>query len=117
MDTGLGIKGLVMKGEEVLVLLKRNGELDLPGGRVEEGERPEESLEREIFEELSRVRVKILDPVARWSFYKNSGLLVQGETWTCCYMGGNICLSGEHSHYIWIKVGTINERNLLSMTY
>jgi len=117
MDTGLGIKGLVMKGEGVLVLLKPNGDFDLPGGRVEEGESPEESLEREIFEELGRVRVRLWSLVATWSFVKRSRLLVWGDTWACTYLGGRICLRGEDSEYIWIKIGSINERSLLSITY
>ena len=103
MDTGLGIKGLVIKGEQILVLRKPNGKLDLPGGRVERGESPEESLEREIYEELGRVRVRILSPVATWSFIKNSGLLVKGQTWACSYLGGRIYLSSEHVGFIWMR--------------
>jgi len=48
-NTALGVKGLIMKEDKVLVLSKPNGDLDLPGGRIEEGEEPEESLYREIF--------------------------------------------------------------------
>ncbi len=81
MDTGLGIKGLVIKGREILVLRKPNGELDHAGGRMERGENPEESLERGIYEEIGRVRVRILAPVATWSFVKRFRLLVRGDTW------------------------------------
>ena len=114
MDTGFGIKGLVMKGDEILVLRKPNGDLDLPGGRVEEWESPEESLEREIFEELGRVRVRFLASMARWSFSKKSGLLVKGETWGCGYQGGSIRLSGEHTGFIWIKESQLRSLNLFS---
>ena len=100
MDTGLGIKGLVIKGEQILVLRKPNGKLDLPGGRVERGESPEESLEREICEELGRVWVRILSPLATWSFLKAPGFHIRGTTWACRYLGGSIRLGGEHSHYI-----------------
>jgi 8-oxo-dGTP pyrophosphatase MutT (NUDIX family) len=112
MDTGIGIKGLVIKGEDILILRKPNGDLDLPGGRVERGESPAESLEREIYEELGRVRVRILSPVAAWSFVKNSGLLVKGQSWACSYLGGRICLSVEHVGFIWIRGYQLRTLNL-----
>jgi 8-oxo-dGTP diphosphatase len=112
MDTGLGIKGLVIKGEEILVLRKSNGLLDLPGGRVEEGESLSEGLQREIIEELGQVNVRLLGPVARWSFSKNSGLLVRGETWACKYIGGRIRLSSEHGGFIWMQRYHLRTLNL-----
>jgi len=33
-----GVKGIVRKDDRILVLVKPNGTLDLPGGRVEYGE-------------------------------------------------------------------------------
>ncbi len=34
-----GVKGIVRKDDRILVLVKPNDTLDLPGGRVEKGER------------------------------------------------------------------------------
>lgn len=51
----LGVYGLVIKGEEVLLIKKAVGpykdKLDLPGGTVNFGERPNETLIREFNEE------------------------------------------------------------------
>lgn len=51
----LGVYGLVIKGEEVLLIKKAvgpyKGKLDLPGGTVNFGERPNETLIREFDEE------------------------------------------------------------------
>ncbi len=51
----LGVYGLVIKGEEVLLIKKAvgpyKGKFDLPGGTVNFGERPNETLIREFDEE------------------------------------------------------------------
>ena len=49
--TGLGVKRIVMKDGKFLVLVKPNGDPDLPGGRVENGEMQTGCLHREIVEE------------------------------------------------------------------
>ena len=51
MDTGMGVKGLIVGPGGLLLLRKPNGEPDLPGGRVEDGEEVVEALHREILEE------------------------------------------------------------------
>ena len=97
-----GVKSLIMREEKALVLFKSNGDLDLPGGRVEEGEDPEESLYREIFEETG-LAVKIGTPLLQWSFMKDSALFVRGITYYCHYLSGRIILSNEHSEYYWFE--------------
>ena len=51
MDTGTGVKGIIRKGNQFLVLVKPDGAFDLPGGRVEDGESIKAALHREISEE------------------------------------------------------------------
>ncbi len=52
----LGAYGLVIKDNKIALIRKSRGaytgKLDLPGGSFEHGERPEETLKREIKEEL-----------------------------------------------------------------
>lgn len=98
--TGFGVKAIIMKKGKFLVLRKPNGELDLPGGRVEDDEKYKDSLHREITEETG-LKVKIFDPVARWSFVKTPELLVTGFTYYCQYLSGKIELSHEHCDYFW----------------
>lgn len=52
----LGVYGLIIK-EDKIVLIKKyggpyDGKLDLPGGTIEFGETPEETLKRELLEEI-----------------------------------------------------------------
>ena len=101
-----GVKAMIMRDGEVLVLVKPNGDLDLPGGRVEDGEDLRECLLREIFEETA-LNVEIFSPITFWSFMKNSMLLIEGVTYKCQYLNGNVTLSSEHSDYSWMKPGKI----------
>ena len=100
--TALGVKSLVIREDKVLVLFKPNGDLDLPGGRIENGESFKESLYREIFEETG-LDAKILYPFTQWSFMKAPELIVTGVTYYCQYLSGRVILSNEHSDYCWFK--------------
>lgn len=54
--THLGVYGLIINDNKIALVLKSRGaytgKLDLPGGSFEHGEKPEETLKREISEEL-----------------------------------------------------------------
>lgn len=107
-------KALVKKGEEVLLLKRKNGTFgsglwDIPGGKLEFGESPRESLEREIYEETS-LKVKVIRPLSI-----SSGI---NETRTkqyitivflCDYQGGTIKLNDEHSEYEWVNMDKLND--------
>ncbi|MRH93520.1 NUDIX domain-containing protein [Nocardia sp. SYP-A9097] len=47
----ISVKGVVVRDGRVLLLKNERGEWELPGGRIEPGETPEECLAREIAEE------------------------------------------------------------------
>jgi 8-oxo-dGTP pyrophosphatase MutT (NUDIX family) len=106
MENGRGVKGLIMDEDRVLVLVEPNGNVDLPGGRVEEGEALSVSLLREIREETD-IDVEIDAPVAKWNFMKKPGLEISGTTYLCRYVGGDIGLSHEHAGYFWVELGKL----------
>jgi 8-oxo-dGTP diphosphatase len=102
MGIASGVKGVVMKGSKVLVLIKPNGELDLPGGRVEESESYVQSLYREVLEETG-LKIGILTYIAFWRLSKTPDLIVEGRTYACICLGGRLKLSQEHSGYRWVS--------------
>ena len=102
-----GVKGIVRKNNRILVLVKPNGTLDLPGGRVENGETIQSALMREINEETG-LKVEIHDPVQEWSFYKTPNRLIKGVTLECTYRKGEVKLCGEHKHYFWAAIDSIH---------
>ena len=105
-----GVKGIVRRDGHILVLVKQNGILDLPGGRVESGETVQAALQREIKEETG-LTVAIYDPVEEWSFCKMSDQLIKGITLECSYLDGRVELCGEHKRYFWTPVDSINRLN------
>ena len=102
-----GVKGIVRKNDHILVLVKPNGTLDLPGGRVENGETIKSALRREIIEETG-LQVDIHDPVEEWSFYKTPNQLIKGITLECDYLEGEVKLCGEHKGYFWAAIDSIS---------
>ena len=104
---GLGVKGLILNGHEVLILVEPNGISDFPGGKVESGENHIQALEREIIEETG-LTVKIHAPIAQWSFTKSSGLQISGVTYLCQYLRGRVSLSDEHCNFYWLPLSSIS---------
>ena len=105
-----GVKGIVRKNGNVLVLVKPNGTLDLPGGRVEIGETVKSALQREINEETG-LKVEIHDPIEQWSFYKTPDQLIKGITYECAYLEGKVKLCHEHKYYFWAAIDRITRLN------
>ncbi len=112
LKAGSGVKALILRGDTVLILQKPGGKQDLPGGRVEGQETPLEALGREIVEEIGAPAVKVIRPLATWSFVKKSGLRVDGTTWLCYYVSGEIVLSAEHSGFFWKSLSGVKDMEI-----
>ncbi len=104
---GIAVKAIIKNEEgKYLVLYKSETEeinpnkIDIPGGRMKFGESAEESLKREIEEEIG-VKIEIIKPSRIWGFVKDDLHLV-GITFLARYISREIRLSREHTKYEWI---------------
>lgn len=103
------IKALVLDDRNnVLVLRKRSGSADLPGGRV----LPDEcdavkSLLREVQEELSCSVQVVKRIVAMATIERTADYELVASVYLCRHNGGQIRLSSEHASYKWLPAGEI----------
>ena len=104
---GVATKAIIRNKEgKYLVIYKSETEeispnvIDVPGGRMKFGEKAEESLMREVDEEIG-IKIKIIKPSRVWGFVKDNLHLV-GITFLAEFVSGEFRLSGEHTKYKWI---------------
>ncbi|RSN19923.1 NUDIX hydrolase [Amycolatopsis sp. WAC 01416] len=64
----VSIKGVVVRAGRVLLLHNERDEWELPGGRLELGETPEECVTREIHEE-TRISVDAVEILDSWIYH------------------------------------------------
>ena len=72
----IGVYGLIIKEDKIILIKKKtgpyDGKLDLPGGSIEFGETPSETLKRELQEEVG---INILD----YNLFDASSVLVDWD--------------------------------------
>jgi 8-oxo-dGTP diphosphatase len=105
------VKTLLIKNNTFLAVynLKDGQKLwDLPGGRMEFGETAEETLKREIFEELS-IEIKPVKVIDTWNYMHNDKCQITGIIYFSEMLTDTIYLSDEHEGYQWIWFKQIDE--------
>lgn len=81
------------------------GKWDFPGGGLQPTEKLERGLQRELQEELGKMRVQIGELLTVWDWIQAG----DSKTRTVCllyagkYLGGKVTLNEEHDAYRWVK--------------
>ena len=111
----VGQKAFIEKDGKVLVLFEPN--LDIPGGKIQEGEGNSleslrEAIKREVKEETD-LEIEVFDPFFVWTVVSTQYL---GETiyrigFRCKYISGEVKLSDEHDNFKWVDKNDYKELN------
>lgn len=78
----VSVKGVLWQADRVVLLKNERDEWELPGGKLELGETPEDCVAREIAEEV-RLRVKIGPLLDSWVYHIAPGVDVLILTYGC----------------------------------
>jgi 8-oxo-dGTP diphosphatase len=112
------LKAIVVKNGKILILKRSSKEdcfqemWDIPGGRINFGEEPEEALRREVKEETG-LEIEVIKPVRVWTFFKDNGRTqVIGITLLCKHKSGRVKLSEEHEDFKWVEPREIENYNI-----
>ncbi len=103
----VSVKGIVTRGQRILVLRNGRGEWELPGGRLGDGESPEEALRREMQEETG-LRVEVRALVDAWVYRVGPRKRVCILEYVCRFEGERrVTISREHSEHAWLPAATL----------
>ncbi len=111
----VGQKAVIDKDGEVLILTDPLLGLDMPGGKIKEGETNFiEDLKREVREETG-LEIEVGEPFSTGYFefsnpeHRNFGKKVYLVFFKCKYISGEVKLSHEHSVYRWVDKNSYKE--------
>lgn len=105
-------KALFYQDGKILFVKDTKGKWEMPSGKIEPGETPEQAIKREIKEELGFSKVEIGNIINVWlfktSFYKKDHqyyILV----YECFTNETEIKLSDEHIEYKWVLLDEVDD--------
>ncbi len=104
----VGQKAFILNDKgELLILIDPDRGLDLPGGKIQEGEKDlDEALRREVREETG-IEIEVGKPFMRWSRVGSPGSEFEGKPFfilgfICKLITHGIMISDEHTEYHWV---------------
>ena len=113
MEEGFAVKALIIKAGKILLIRRSEKDelfpetIDLPGGRLREGETSETGLAREVKEETG-LEIEIIKATRRWTLSEKE-VKLRGTTFYCKHLKGKVKLSKEHQGHEWVRPEEILE--------
>ena len=103
----ISVKGIVGFGNRILLLKNEREEWELPGGKLEIGEKVEECLARELKEETN-LDIKINKPIHNWVYTVFPNVHVLIVTYSCFEpTSDQFKISDEHKEGRWFGLDEI----------
>jgi 8-oxo-dGTP pyrophosphatase MutT (NUDIX family) len=100
----VSVKGVVVRGDKVILLRNERDEWELPGGKLELSESPEQCLTREMAEEL-RLEIVPESILNSWIYTIVPGVDVLILAYGCVESSrGEAVLSDEHKELRWFPL-------------
>lgn len=106
---------IIEKDDKILITQRKEGKhgeflWEFPGGKLEEGEAPEDCIIREIYEELN-INIEVIDIFdVVYHRYEKFNLLML--VYMCRYLSGEI-KANEVEDFKWIDIKDINKFEFL----
>lgn len=109
------VKGLLRKNGKILLVKDPKGIWELPGGRIQHNEKPEEALRRELREELGWAEANVKNIVDTWRFSSTVRGVPHDYTvliYYCTTDQKSIVKNDEHDEYRWTSISEVKNLNM-----
>jgi 8-oxo-dGTP diphosphatase len=113
---GVSAKGIVQRSDGAVLLIRRSPRSridpscwDLPGGKMDYGERLVDTLVREIREETG-LEASVIRPFYV-AHFTSEQFWVTCVTFLCAPVEGDVRVSGEHVEHVWVLPGELDGRS------
>lgn len=109
------VAAILQNDDKILIAKKKEGKplagfYEFPDGKVEEGENPEDSLVRELMEEMS-IKVTVKDYVGKSIYDYGNGKVIELLGYTAEIIEGDIVLT-DHDEYRWVTLEEVCNYNI-----